>query len=61
MSAANKSGKQAPHREALTTNPRSPHGAVTVTLEAEISPGMSPGDFVDLAVRCEQAGLDDCR
>ena len=31
---------------------------MTVTLEAEISPGMSPGDFVDLAVRCEQAGFD---
>ena len=31
---------------------------MTVTLEAEISPGMSPRDFVDLAVRCEQAGFD---
>ena len=31
---------------------------MTVTLEAEISPGMSPGDFVDLAVRCERAGFD---
>lgn len=31
---------------------------MTVTLEAEISPGMSPDDFVDLAVRCEQAGFD---
>ena len=31
---------------------------MTVTLEAEISPGMSPGDFVDLAVRCELAGFD---
>ena len=31
---------------------------MTVTLEAEISPGVSPGDFVDLAVRCERAGFD---
>ncbi len=31
---------------------------MTVTLEAEISPGMGPGDFVDLAVRCERAGFD---
>ena len=31
---------------------------MTVTLEAEITPGMSPGDAVDLAVRCEQAGFD---
>ena len=31
---------------------------MTVTLEAEISPGMGPGDFVELAVRCEQAGFD---
>ena len=31
---------------------------MTVTLEAEISPGMSSEDFVELAVRCEQAGFD---
>ena len=31
---------------------------MTVTLEAEISPSASPGDFVQLAVRCEQAGFD---
>ena len=31
---------------------------MTVTLEAEISPGVSPDDFVDLAVRCERAGFD---
>ena len=31
---------------------------MTVTLEAEISPGMSPDEFVELAVRCEQAGFD---
>ena len=31
---------------------------MTVTLEAEITPGMSPSDFVDLAVRCERAGFD---
>ena len=31
---------------------------MTITLEAEISPGMSPVELVDLAVRCEQAGFD---
>ena len=31
---------------------------MTVTLEAEISPGMSAEGFVELAVHCEQAGFD---
>ena len=31
---------------------------MTVTLEAEITPGMSPDDAVALAVRCEKAGFD---
>ena len=31
---------------------------MTVRLEAEISPGMSPDEFVELAVRCERAGFD---
>ena len=31
---------------------------MSVTLEAEISPGMGPDDFVELAVRCERAGFD---
>ena len=31
---------------------------MTVTLEAEITPGMSPGEAVDLAVICERAGFD---
>ena len=40
-----------------TSEPK-PDDSVTVTLEAEISPGMSSEDFVELAVRCEQAGFD---
>ena len=31
---------------------------MTVTLEAEISPGMGPGACVELARRCERAGFD---
>ncbi len=31
---------------------------MTITLEAEITPGMSPRDAVDLAVRCEEVGFD---
>ena len=29
-----------------------------ITLEAEITPGMSPGDVVSLAQRCEEVGFD---
>ena len=31
---------------------------MTITLEAEISPGMSPSDCVELAQQCERAGFD---
>ena len=31
---------------------------MTVTLEAEITPGMGPAEAVELAVRCEQVGFD---
>ncbi len=31
---------------------------MTTTLEAEITPGMSPAEAVGLAVRCEQVGFD---
>ena len=31
---------------------------MTVTLEAEITPGMGPDEAVELAVRCERVGFD---